>query len=260
MSIILAPTSFPSVLSTRLKSSPPCHCELKMSSTGGGFASGAFGGPWGFDPAVLTWERIPERGEACIGIAVNDEDDSLSAPFSGELRAVFTCPFMVWVKPNPGEEHSFVPCTIEDLEHIKTWTLVRKPGDQAMGWWVKGNKYYKGAGVVENVGVDVHMLAVQPFPRHDKRHMDRWKPGTLHRLLIAAMERLNKTDDRSSKMLAEARAALANVEAEQTRLMEERLALVEETVEAHSKSPGRNTRRPTSFLEDMIRKQGPNTP
>ncbi|KAL4998618.1 hypothetical protein BDV10DRAFT_185003 [Aspergillus recurvatus] len=230
-----------------------------MSSAGGGSASGVVGVPLGFDPAVLIWERIPETGEACIGIAVDEEDDTLGGPFAGELRAVFTCPFMIWVRPNPGEEDSFVPCTIEDLEHIKTWILVRNPGDQAMGWWVKDRKYYKGAGVVENVGINVHMLAVQPFPRDDKRHMDRWKPGALHRLLIVAMERQNKTNDKSIKMLAEARTTLAKVEAEQTRLMEGRLALVEETVEALSKPPGRNTRRPTSFLEDMIRTQGPGT-
>ncbi|KAL6237196.1 hypothetical protein BDW75DRAFT_238488 [Aspergillus navahoensis] len=232
-----------------------------MSFADGGSASGVTVVPWGIDPAVLTWERIPQTGEACIGIAVDEDDNTLSGPFAGELCAVFTCPFMVWVKPNPGEEDSFVPCTIEDLEHIKTWTLARKPGDQAFGWWVKDKKYYKGAGMVENVGVNVYMLAVQPFPRDDRRHMDRWKPGALHRLLITAMEQQNKTnaDGKSIKMLAEARVTLAKVEAEQTRLMEERLALVEETVEALSKPPGRKARRHTSFLEDMIRRQGPDS-
>ncbi|KAL4737416.1 hypothetical protein BDV11DRAFT_206771 [Aspergillus similis] len=228
-----------------------------MSFAGASSGFGIVGLPWGFDPAVLTWERLPEIGEACIGIAINEKDDTLSAPFAGALRAVFTCPFMIWVKPNPGEEDSFVPCTVEDLEHIKSWTLAREPGDQAFGWWVKDKKYYKGAGVVENVGVDVRMLAVQPFPREDKRHIDRWKPGALHRLFIAVMEQQNKKDEKSVEMLAEARVTLAKVEAEQTRLTEERLALVKETVEALSKPPGRNRRRPTSYLDDLIRGQGP---
>ncbi|KAL4745499.1 hypothetical protein BDW72DRAFT_53519 [Aspergillus terricola var. indicus] len=228
-----------------------------MSSTSGSSASSIVGLPWGFDPAVLTWERLPEIGEACIGIAINEKDDTLSAPFAGALRTVFTCPFMIWVKPNPGEEDLFVPCTGEDLEHIKSWTLSRKPGSQAFGWWVKDKQYYKGVGVIENVGVDVQMLAVQPFPREDKRHIDRWKPGALHRLFIAVIERQNKTDENFVKMIAEAQVTLARVEAEQTRLTEERLTLVKETVETLSKPPGRNRRRPTSYLEDMIRKQGP---
>jgi hypothetical protein len=228
-----------------------------MSFVGGSSASGTAGLPWGFDPAVLKWERLPETGEACIGIVINEKNDTLSAPYAGALRGIFRCPFMIWVKPNPGEEHSFVPCTVEDLEQIKSWTLVHAPGDQAFGWWVKDKEYYKGTGVVENVGVDVRMLAVQPFPREDKRHIDRWKPGALHRLFIAVMERQDKKDEKSAKMLADARLTLARVEAEQTRLAVERLALVKETVEALSKPPGRNRRQPTSYLEDMIRRQGP---
>ncbi|KAL4761110.1 uncharacterized protein BDW70DRAFT_159977 [Aspergillus foveolatus] len=228
-----------------------------MSFIAGSSASGIVGLPWGFDPAVLMWERLPETGEACIGIAINEKNDTLSAPYAGALRGVFNCPFMVWVKPNPGEEDSFTPCTVEDLEHIKSWTLVREPGDRAFGWWVKDKECYKGTGVIENVGVDVRMLAVQPFPREDKRHIDRWMPGALHRLFIAVMERQRKTDEKSVKLLAEARVALARVEAEQTRLAEERLSLVKETVEVLSKPPGRNRRRPTSYLEDMIFMQTP---
>ncbi|KAL4816814.1 hypothetical protein BDW67DRAFT_184285 [Aspergillus spinulosporus] len=228
-----------------------------MSSAGGKSGSDIVGLPWGFDPAVLTWERLPEAGEACIGIAINEKDNPLSAPSAGVLLAVFTCPSMVWVKPNPGEEESFVPCTVEDLEHIESWTAIREPGDQAFGWWVKDKEYYKGTGVVENVGIDVQMLAVQPFPREDKRHIDRWKPGVLHRLFIAVMEQQNRTDEKSVKLLTEARMTLGRVEAEQTRLTEERLAVVNETVEALGKPPGRNRRRPTRYLEDMIRGQGP---
>ncbi|CBF71801.1 predicted protein [Aspergillus nidulans FGSC A4] len=257
MARVSVAATYPPSSSSAFKLFLPFQGNPRMSFTGGSSASGIVGLPRGFDPAVLTWERLPETGEACIGIAINEENDTLSAPYAGALRGVFTCPFMIWVKPNPGEEDSFVPCTVKDLEHIKSWTLVREPGDQAFGWWIKDKQYNKGTGVIENVGVDVRMLVVQPFPREDKRHIDRWMPGALHRLFISVMERQKKNDGKSVKMLAEARVALAKVEAEQTKLVEEKLSLVKETVDALSKPPGHNRRRPTSYLEDMICRQGP---
>ncbi|KAL4920632.1 hypothetical protein BDW62DRAFT_8581 [Aspergillus aurantiobrunneus] len=196
----------------------------------------------GFDRAVLTYDRLPERGEACLGMAVNDSH--ITMPCTGKLRIVFRLPVVVWVQPTPDQEALFVDCTKADIYQAvdqneapsikdRPWSSgirvsrvnekAPKVGDQALGWWRNGRRLMKGVGQVEQVHRDALYYAVKPFKDDDDRHFDHFSPGLWQELL----------DETRAKLVAD--------------IAEARIKIVKRTVRELHRA------HPTGYLEDVIR-------